>query len=651
MDNQIKTIDSLKPSLDKNNNNIIKSNENIFDLLMEIPIMKELPFTIIKLLNNEFIKKEYKKNEYIIKQGEEINDIYLIIKGSFVLTLNHCREYKVEQDIDTFIKYQNITEEPFNTDRNYEIKGKINKNEEIELFIYQKKNFFGDIEIVSNKKNSLFNIKSIEDNSVLCIMEREKWCSIIKKIMDKFSKIVENKLDIIQERINEILTKKQKLKYDKLKLSHERIYNQILVNNNYDICSDKLNKINKETKSNMINRKAKSYRKKYFIKKNISIIKSKRNKEKNSKIKEKSKSVLNLSKCKNRVMELFKFPVIIKNETKSNFKHFFDNLYSKKDKKKVKLNETKIDSVPIYINRFKHIFNMDSKQKCEFLNFMKNYLDNNYNNEAKNDSPSTKIRKNKSNIQELFSMYNYYVNNTHENTNSTNYSKHIKKEINPMSPILGTLKTPLKNNYLRNNLRNNSFINRLNSVNNSYSLTPINKLQNLESRDNNKSKFYFYNSERKVKLKKIKFNNQIENYSSKNYNELEKICQNNISIKENKKINSSNKYNYPISLNKNMKRLSVTTSSDKNNLFKNSKITNKTVYEFLLKNKSDDIRAQIFNNIWGRKSNENKNENNNKFIINNNFDIRDDKYIKNFFLGTKFNRAKSFNEDKFLINK
>ena len=648
MDNQIKSIDPLKPSLENNNN--IKPNENIFDLLMEIPIIKELPFATIKLLNNEFIKKVYKKNEYIIKQGEEINDIYLIIKGSFVLTLNHCREYNVEQDIDTFIKYQNITEEPFNTDRNYEIKGKINKNEEIELFIYQRKNFFGDIETVSNKKNSLFNIKSNEDNSVLCVMEREKWCSIIKKILDKFGKIVENKLDIIKERINVILTKKQKLKYDKLNLSHERIYCQIIVNNNFDICSDKLNNINRGTKNNLINRKAKSNRRKYFIKKNISIIKSKRNKEKNSKNKEKSKSVLNLSNCKNRVMELFKFPVIIKNETKSNFKHFFDNLYSKKDKKRVKLNETKIDSVPIYINRFRHIFDMNSKQKCEFLNFMKNYLDNNYNNEVKNDSPSTKIRRNKSNIQELFSMYNYYVNYTHENTNSTNYSKQIKKEINPMSPTLGALKTSLKDNYLKNNLRSNSFINRLNLVNNSYTSTPVNKLIKLEPRDNNQSKFNIYNSEGKLKLKKIKFNNQIENYSRKNYNEIDSISQNNININENKKIKNSNKHNNPISLNKNIKRLSATTSSDKNSLFKNSKINNKTVYEFLLKNKSDNIRAKIFENIGGGKSNEIKNEKNNKFIINNNFDIRDDKYIKNLLLGTKFNRAKSFNEDKF-INK
>ena len=47
--------------------------------------------------------------------------------------------------------------------------------------------------------------------------------------------------------------------------------------------------------------------------------------------------------------------------------------------------------------------------------------------------------------------------------------------------------------------------------------------------------------------------------------------------------------------------MTVTTSLDKNSLFKNSKINNKTLYEFLLKNKSDSIRAKIFENIGVEK--------------------------------------------------
>ena len=110
-----------------NNNNTIKAGEKVLDLLIEIPLIKELPFTLIKQISHEFTKKSYKKKEYVLKQGDPINDIYLILKGGFTITLNHYREYDVEQDIDTFIKYQNITCEPFNTDRNYEIKGKLIK--------------------------------------------------------------------------------------------------------------------------------------------------------------------------------------------------------------------------------------------------------------------------------------------------------------------------------------------------------------------------------------------------------------------------------------------------------------------------------------------------------------------------------------------
>ena len=251
-----------------NNNNTIKAGEKVLDLLIEIPLIKELPFMLIKQISHEFTKKSYKKKEYVLKQGDPINDIYLILKGGFTITLNHYREYDVEQDIDTFIKYQNITCEPFNIDRNYEIKGKINKKEEIELFIYQKKNFFGDVEIVSNNKYSLFNIRASEDNSIVCMLERNKWCDLIMKIRDKFNKDVINKIDILQERIKDILLKKKKLKFDKLKLSQDKIYYQLVVNNNYNICNQKLNNID----NNIINNRINKNKKKHYKKKNLSII-------------------------------------------------------------------------------------------------------------------------------------------------------------------------------------------------------------------------------------------------------------------------------------------------------------------------------------------------------------------------------------------
>ena len=590
-----------------NNNNTIKAGEKVLDLLIEIPFIKELPFMLIKQISHEFTKKSYKKKEYVLKQGDPINDIYLILKGGFTITLNHYREYDVEQDIDTFIKYQNITCEPFNIDRNYEIKGKINKKEEIELFIYQKKNFFGDVEIVSNNKYSLFNIRASEDNSIVCMLERNKWCDLIMKIRDKFNKDVINKIDILQERIKDILLKKKKLKFDKLKLSQDKIYFQLVVNNNYNICNQKLNNIDNHIINNRINKN----KKKHYIKKNLSIININNTKslisDKSKKNIQKSKSVLNIKNYHKKVMDLFKFPTILKNETKTNFKKFFDNLYSKKDKKKVKLTETKIDSEPIYINRFKNIFNMSSEKKSEFLNFVKNYLDNNY---KKNEYQTPKIKKNKSNINELFTMYNFYVNNTHENSYNTNQSK--------QNIMLKT--SSFLNSSFKKNLRKNK----------SYSQTPIEtkKMINFGNLKNN-----IHGSDSRIRMKKIRFSKRIINYSNKHLN-FGNIYQKNFKKNENKIIYSkikSKDIKFDDYLNKNKKKL-IVNSSLNNIISKKEKITTKTIFELLLKNKSDNVKLQMLESIGGGKVK----DIDNKININNNIDVRNEEYIKKLFFGEKY---------------
>ena len=626
-------------STEKQNNEKVKEGEKVLDLLIEIPLIKELTFTVIKQISHEFIKQYYKKSEYVIRQGDPINDIYLILKGSFVITLNHYIEYDVEPDIDTFMKYQSITGEPFNTDRNYEIKGKINKTEEIELFIYQKKYFFGDIEISSNKKYSLFNIRANEDNSIVCTMERKKWCGIIRKIREKFNKYTSNKIDIIQERIKDILLKKKKLKFDKLKLSQEKIYYQLVVNNNYNICNQKLNNLN----NNEFNiKKNKIIKKKNYIKKNIHINNNinniSTNEEKNKQVLSKSKSLLNLKSYQKRVMDLFKFPVILKHETKENFKKFFDNFYIKRDKKKVKLTETKIDSEPIYINRFRGIYNMTPQQKFEFLNNVKNYLENNY---KKSEYLTPKLKKKKSNIQELFTMYNFYINNTHENTNSTNFSKP-----NIMYRTSNMLNTSLKSNLRRNNIINNSLSRNLRK-NTSFTPKEINNSLKIDSRKNlnfgNLKNIHYAGDKNRIRLKKIKFSNHIMNFVKKNM-DLGNNFEKNVNFKNfgNNKNNIIN-LDENLILSRNKKRMTANNSVNKK-LFKNEKITTKTIFEVLLKNKCEDVKSQILENIGGEKVKDNLCY---KININNNIDVRNEDYIKNLFYGNKFSRSKSFNDDKF----
>lgn len=619
--------DSLNNSTTENPNfQKTKEGEKVLDLLIEIPLIKELTFTVIKQISHEFTKKYYKKNEYVIRQGEPINDIYIILKGSFILSLNHNISYDVEPDIDTFIKYQNITGEPFNIDRNYEITGKIKRMEEIELFIYQKRYFFGDVEISSNKKNSLFNIKANEDNSIVCTMERRKWLGVIRIIREKFNRNALNKLDIIQNRIKEILLKKRKLRFNKLKLSQDKIYYQLVVNNNFNICNNKLNHMNNNEHNNKIN---KLNKKKHYIRKSIYINNNYKSPNEENKTKlQKSKSVINLKSYQQKVMDLFKFPVILKNETKTNFKKFFDNFYTKKDKKKVKLSETKIYSEPIYLNRFRRIYNMTPPQKIQFLGIVKKYLDNNY----KKEYQTPKIKNKKSNIQELFNMYNYYINNTHENTISTNYSKN-----NIMLRTTGLLNFSLKNNL------NNSPIHCM-KINKSISPKQMNSLIKLENRKNINfgNLKNMYGEKNKIRMKKIKFKGQTINYTKKADNNIfEKNNLNKLVLNKNK--SSLIKYHENLILSRNKKRLTVNNSSN-NKLFKNEKITTKTIFEFLLKNKCENKKNQILDIIGGEKKDENKVF---KININNNIDVRNEDYIKKLFVGNKFNRAKTFNEDKF----
>ena len=471
------------------------------------------------------------------------------------------------------------------------------------------------------KKNSLFNIKANEDNSILCSMERKKWCDVIRKIQEKFNKNVSNKIDIIQERIKEILLKKKKLLFDKLKLSHDKIYYQLLVNNNYIICNQKLNNINNNEYNK--NKKPKNNRKKYYIKKKITI-NNKTFYVENKKLNlQKSKSVLNLKSYQERVMNLFKFPVILKNETKLNLKKFFDSFYAKKDRKKVKLTDMKIDSEPIYINRFRNIFSMTPQKKIEFLHFVKNYLDNNY---KKNEYQTPKLRQKKSNIQELFSMYNYYINNSHENTYSTNYSK---------PNMYGTsikLNSLYKNDYRRNNLRNNSLIHGI-KMNKSYTpkqnSSPI-RIKNINF-GNLKSNLYGENN--KIRMKKIKFNNNNQ-ISNKKLN-FGYIFQKNTNYNKNNKNNLDDS----IQLNRNKKKLTI-NSSINNKIFKKEKITTKTIFDALLRNKCETIKSQMLEKIGGEKI---KNIGL-KVNINNNIDVRNESYIKDLFLRNKFSRSKSLNE-------
>ena len=222
----------------KKENNI--NNDSIINLLIEIQFIKILPTYIIQDICHSISTQKYKKNEYVIKQGDPISNIYIVKSGTFISLINHLSISNISHDINSFIQYQNITNEPFLEERKYELKGQITNNEQISLFIYQKKNFFGDIELISGKNRSCFSIRANEDDSVLCYIDRNKWVKLTKRIRIPFTKTTIDKMNRINDRMVDILKRKNKNDIDKVKLCNDKINYQIEVNDNYDFCVRKI---------------------------------------------------------------------------------------------------------------------------------------------------------------------------------------------------------------------------------------------------------------------------------------------------------------------------------------------------------------------------------------------------------------------------
>ena len=656
-----KTKNGIKHSL---SNATIKSQDinKKLEIISEIPLFNDLSYGLFSFLNEELKEKHYKKNEYVIKQNDPINDIYLTIKGKFILTLNHQIEYDVEHDINTFIKYQNITSEPFNNDRGYEITGKMNFKTELDLFIYDTKNFLGDIEMFANSKISIFNIKAIEDDSIIGIIDRKHFFEIIEKVVEEFKENVENKLEMIYQRIKDILNQKIDLNYDELKIKKERISYQLFVNHNYDLIFEKfkriknrlLNNKNKninhnKTKNIKQHEKEKNFHKKNITRKNIKSHLEKSNKHTIFR----SHSVLDMNNYEKKVMDLFKFPTVLKNGTKIVFDGFFDNIYNKNKKKKFNLIKTKFDYEPVYLNQFKNISKLDSQEKFEFLYHMNNHL------QEKIKTP-IHLTKNKSNLKQLITMYNYYITNKNQSKTSSKWSGFIYDKDKIINRSFGVLNPIIKNNEVKNTnevenkIKKQSFKKpiKLDIIRFNTSLLDTSSLSNNKNigKKINANKLFF-NSIISKEIKKNWFNlnpknnffNQIENTNKEN-NNIHSLEVNKKSLQVNYQGITKSKSNHNIQDIK-RKRFSLAPNIMSNNMYRNLKIKPKNIFEIILKNKCETTKNKTLFNFQ-KKSNNNNTNDDFIFNINNNIDIKNEDFIKNFYIKNKFNRANTIRQIK-----
>ena len=645
-------------------NQALKQNTfNKLDIISEIPFIKNLNYVMRNELAQILKEKSYKLNEYLIKQNDPINDIFIILKGKFILSLNHQIEFNIEHDIDTFINYQNITKEPFNVDRKYELTGKINNKNEINLIIYNIRSFFGDIELLAKKNKSLFNIKCIEADSIIGIINRKNFSNIINKVMLEFRQNTEIKLDMIQKRLEDILIQKNNFIYSKMRLSKERISYQLSINHNYKLILDKLNRIKKKINENSLNKISN-------IKIDISNLSEQKNSyqnlnsTKNKPIMNKSKSEIN--NCEKKVTNLFMFPTVLKNDTKIIFDNFFDTIYKPKIKK-ITFNEIKYDYEPVYLYKFKKIKKLKPQKKFEFLYHMKNHL----NKQIK--TPENLIKnKHRSKFNNLLKLYNHYITNLSQDRTSSKLRGYIY-ENEPIKNIsFGVLNPELKNKlknkegtytkevkFQRKKPVNLEIIKFNSSVLDRYNLSKRGRNNKKNEKLNSNSRLLF-NSELSEEIMKNSFNFDPKkiytNYHKDNIKENSPIKDNNNknNLNQNKKkkidIKITNLSNNTNILNKNMKKFSIATPNIYNTtLYKNSKINTKNIFDMLLKNRYQVAKNHILHS-YNIKSTNDFNEadvNKNLFAnLNNNIDIKNEGFVKNFFSKNKFIRSNSFRINK-----
>ena len=469
-----------------------------------------------------FLKK-YKKNEYVLKQNEPISNIYIVKSGSFISSMNYLSVSKILYNINSFIQYQDITNEPFLEERKYELDGKIKNNEQIYLFIYQKKNFFGDVETISGKEKSFFNIRANEDDSTLCYIDRIQWVKLTKRIRIPFTKTVMEKMDRINERLVDILKAKNKNVIDKVKIWKDKINFQIELNDNFEYYINKIGK-----KEEKLEEQLEKYRKK----------------EKYIKINLKEKSQREFKYYKNCILNLFKYPNVLKNKTREYLNKYLSG-NKKKEQRLFKLNKTKSllninkdnNNIQSSSNNLSLLYSNNKIKNSEYLKFKsKLFLTNSMkNNKFKNNSmvnmtkllnspTQNKKRCNNNSIDLKYSGLSrnkfFSKKNNFESKNGEDY----KKFQNFSNLIIKSIFKDKKNLTIVN-----SYEDKENKKNKKVKIQSLDNMKNnygQSYKNSSKNSMFIANKEEKMDMEKINFLLK-ERYTFSKNNLIEKLLGNN----------------------------------------------------------------------------------------------------------------------------
>ena len=193
---------------------------------------------LFKSVNNFFsklqqclIKKYFSKNEIIFKQGEKFRAFYLIRNGKVNLSLKINRT--VNCDLEPEIIMGKLMKERFTSNKTYITKGKYSEKIDYNLITLQNGEFLGDIEYLEKNGNYLYTAQCTED-SILFEIDIELFEHFIannnniKDNLKVFYTKIEEKMDILQDRIYSIRMNNSAIKKSDYILSKNKFTKNIL---------------------------------------------------------------------------------------------------------------------------------------------------------------------------------------------------------------------------------------------------------------------------------------------------------------------------------------------------------------------------------------------------------------------------------------
>lgn len=109
--------------------------------------------------------KEYSGGDFIIKQGDPIDSLFIVRRGLFQVFYKKKDKIETEFDINYF---SNLNRKDRFTDRRaHEIKGYISTSDDLKLLVLGPGDIFGDVEMLKKSDKSLFTIICNQKGSVL----------------------------------------------------------------------------------------------------------------------------------------------------------------------------------------------------------------------------------------------------------------------------------------------------------------------------------------------------------------------------------------------------------------------------------------------------------------------------------------------------